>query len=125
MNSTLHKILRKVGSVQRGLLRVQDEDKKLLLQTRAGTDEQLVNCIINDENCSYPLLRKDRNVSLIQKDKEDYLYISCRVKEEVRKDAAVIISMEVLRACWFTRQSTGSVTWLKEKYMYDAIDIAS
>jgi hypothetical protein len=123
---TLSRILRKVETVQRGLLRTDNDNGKLSWQARAGTDNNLLNCIIEHNETDISLL--SRNVSLIQKDKHDYLYITCRVKEEVKRNTAIIMSLEILRACWFTRRSRGSVTWLQEKYMYDALpemDIAS
>lgn len=127
MDKTLQKILKKVESVQLGLLRCSNEDKRLLLQARAGLNEESVNCIVNNENCELSLLSK--NVNLIQKDKHDYLYITCKVKEEVKKNSAVIISMEVIKASWFIRKSRGSVSWLQEKYRYSSlneeIDLAS
>lgn len=127
MKSALYKILKKVEAVQLGLLRCENNDKRLLLHARAGTDEELLNCIVNTDDWDISLL--SQHVSLIQKDKQDYLYITCRVKDEIRKDTAAIVSMEILRACWFTRRSKGSVTWLQEKYMYEAMqqkmDIAS
>lgn len=120
MNRTLQKILRKVETVQLGLLRCETDDRKLSVQARAGTsDESAVNCIISNEACSISLL--SRNVNFIQKYKEDYIYITCRVKEEVVRETATIFSMEVLKACWFTRKSKGSVSWLSEKYIYNAI----
>ena len=106
MNRTLQKILRKVERVQLGLLRCEAVDQKLLLQARAGATEDSLNCIVNTESCEGSLL--SRNVNLIQKDKEDYLYISCRVKDEVVRNSATIVSMEVLKACWFTRKSNGA-----------------
>jgi hypothetical protein len=119
MDRTLQKILRKVESVQLGLLRCSEDDQKLLLQARAGMDDTNLNCIVNRDSSDVSLISK--NVSLIQRHKEDYLYISCRVTDEVVKNSATIISMEVLKACWFTRKSKGSVSWLKEKYIYQAI----
>jgi hypothetical protein len=119
MSNTLQKIVRKIEAVQRGLLRVESADQKLLMQARIGKNEELLNCIVDIDGCQLSLL--ERHVSLIQKDKEDYLYISCKVTDEVRKDAAVIISMEILKACWFTRRTRGSVSWLQEKYMYEVL----
>ncbi len=118
MNHTLQKILRKVESVQVGLLRAEDSNEKILLQARAGSNEDLLNCIVHkpeDVDATY----RFRNVSLIQKDKQDYLYITCQVKEQTENNKAVIMSMEVLKACWFTRKSKGSVTWLQQKYTYE------
>jgi hypothetical protein len=127
MDRNLKKILSKVKSVQLGLLRCQKDDQKLLLQTRAGTLNEQVNCIVENKSVEGGLLAS--NVNLIQKDKDDYLYITCRVTDQVVRNTATIVSMEVLKASWFTRMTRGSVTWLKEKYTYDAlseeIDLAS
>lgn len=127
MDRTLQKILRKVESVQLGLLRCSEDDQNVSLQARAGMDETSLNCIVNKESCDISLISK--NVRLIQMHKDDYLYISCRVTDEVVRETATIVSMEVLKACWFTRKSKGSVSWLTEKYIYHAIgeeiDLAS
>lgn len=127
MDRNLKKILSKVKSVQLGLLRCQKDDQKLLLQTRAGTLNEQVNCIVENKSVDVGLLSS--NVNLIQKDKDDFLYITCRVTDQVVRNTAIIVSMEVLKASWFTRMTRGSVTWLKEKYTYDAlsgeIDLAS
>jgi hypothetical protein len=128
MNTNLEKILQKVSSVQLGLLRCQLETEKLSLHARAGSVENELNCVFSSPEAEVSLL--SRNVNLIQMDKDDYLYIACMVKDEVRKDQAMIISLEVVKACWFTRKSKGSVSWLQEKYMYESaldggIDLAS
>jgi hypothetical protein len=127
MDKKLQKILRKVESVQLGLLRCHHDDENLLLQTRAGTNESQLNCIVENKTGALSLL--SRNVNLIQKDKEDYLHISCRVMDEIKRETATIVSMEVLKACWFTKVTRGSVCWLKEKYIYEPlseeIDLAS
>ena len=117
MNLTLQKILRKVESVQIGLIRAEDKNEKLLLQARAGSNQDMLNCIVTK-----PGEEKDynfRTVSLIQKDKDDYLYITCKVKEQTQNNKAVIMSMEVLKASWFQRRCRGSVTWLQQKYSYE------
>lgn len=90
----------------------------MLLHARAGSDQELLNCIVTkpgEEKKEYQF----RNVSLIQKDKHDYLYITCKVREQTHNNKAVIMSMEVIKACWFTRRSRGSVTWLQQKYSYE------
>jgi len=120
MKASLHKILKKVEAVQLGLLRVESNEKKFLMQTRAGTNQESLNCILQSEVCDLSLLEK--NVSLIQKDKQDYLYISCKVKEEIRQNMTIVVSMTILKACWFIRKSKGSVCWLKEKYVYEALE---
>ena len=117
MNNTLQKILRKVESVQVGLLRAENKNEKILLQARAGSDQDLLNCVVHkpEENT---LNYNFRQVSLIQKDKQDYSYITCHVKDQSQNSKTVIMSMEVLKACWFTRRSKGSVSWLQQKYTY-------
>lgn len=120
MNRKLQRILQKVESVQLGLLRLNDEEQRISIPARAGRVENELNCVFKSEGDRLSLL--SRQVNLIQKDKDDYLYISCRVKDEVVKNSATVISMEVLKACWFTRKSKGNSSWLKEKYMYEAMD---
>jgi len=118
MNLTLQKILRKVESVQVGLLRAGASNEKILLQARAGSDQDFLNCVVQ-KPAESPVNYHFRQVSLIQKDKQDYLYITCQVREQIQNHKAVIMSMEVLKACWFTRRSKGSVTWLQQKYTYE------
>lgn len=115
MNSNLQKILRKVESVQRGILRVEDQNNRLLLQARAGSDEERLNCIV-DPPASQPF--EFRQVNLIQKDKKDYLFITCEVREQARHKQALVMSMEILRAAWFTRRTRGSTSWLQQKCAY-------
>jgi hypothetical protein len=118
MDHTLQKILRKVDSVQVGLLRAADRNEKHLLQARAaGNGEQFLNCVITKDGPGRPF--QFRTVSLIQKDKQDYLYITCRVKELAENPKTVVMSMEVLKASWFTRRSRGSLSWLQQKYHYE------
>jgi hypothetical protein len=120
MSTTLRKIVKKIEAVQLGVLRVENVDQRLSMQARIGKNDELLNCIVDTEGCILNL--RERHVSLIQRDKDDYLYITCKVKDEVRKDAATIVSMEILKACWFTRRRRGSVSWLQEKYMYETAE---
>lgn len=120
MNKKLQRILQKVESVQLGLLRLNDEEQRISIPAKAGRAENELNCVFKSRGEGLSLL--SRQVNLIQKDKDDYLYISCRVRDEVVKNAGTVIAMEVLRACWFTRKSKGNISWLKEKYMYEAMD---
>ena len=118
MDHTLQKILRKVEAVQLGLLRAEEENEKILLQARAGSDNEMLNCVVHKEEAADRPYRF-REVSLIQKDKEDYLYITCKVKEQTENQKSFIMSMEVIRASWFTRKSRGSVSWLQQNYCYE------
>jgi hypothetical protein len=84
-----------------------------------------LSCIIR-EGEEMPLL--NRRVSLIQKHKDDYLYISGEIDDEVKLNCKVV-SFRIAKACWFTRKRRGNTVWLQEKYIYQqpgaAIDIAS
>jgi hypothetical protein len=119
MDKKLHNIQQKIGAIQLGLLRFRDKKSQVawLVKTTANGDNSL-NCVITDDSPKRKLLNK--NVKLIQKSHEDYLYITGRVSEEVNKKSK-ILSIHILKACWFVRRSKGSVSWLKEKYIYERL----
>jgi hypothetical protein len=119
MDKNLLHIQQKIGAIQFGLLRIVDKDDKITLQvkTRANADNSL-SCLVTDKMPGQNLVNK--NVNLIQKSHEDYLYITGRVSEEVNKKRK-ILSIHVLKACWFVRRSKGNVSWLKQKYIYENI----
>ena len=117
MNKKLQLIQQKIDAIQSGLLRFRDKDAQMTLQVRATTnDDDSLNCIITDNSPRGKLL--NRNVHLIQKSHDDYLYINGTVSEEVNKKSK-ILSIHILKASWFVRKSNGSVSWLQEKYMYE------
>ena len=119
MDKKLLTIQQKIGAIQLGLLRFQDKKSQVawLVKTTANDDNSL-NCVISDDSPKRKLLNK--NVNLIQKSHEDYLHITGRVSEEINKKGK-ILSIRILKACWFVRRSKGSVSWLKEKYIYEPI----
>lgn len=123
MNQTLHKILRKVQTVQRGTLHIHINDEKYLYQARAGADEEFLNCIVEKTEISDSLI--SRNVSLIQRDKQDYLHITCKVKQVTSNQAADVVSLEVLKACWFIRRFRRNISWLQQKYTYESSQVAT
>jgi hypothetical protein len=117
MNKKLQLIQQKIDAIQSGLLRFRDKDAQMTLQVRATTNEDnSLNCIITGDSPRSRLL--NRNVNLIQKNHDDYLYINGTVSEEVNKKSK-ILSIHILKASWFVRKSKGSVSWLQEKYMYE------
>jgi hypothetical protein len=126
MNKKLQEIQQKIGYIQFGLLRVHDAGKKTTLQVKATSNEDnSLNCVITDDSPKRKLLNK--NVNLIQKYQNDYLYITGRISDEANNKGRVL-SIHILKACWFVRRSKGSVSWLQEKYMYenyDKLDMAS
>ncbi|MBC7946915.1 MAG: hypothetical protein H7Y42_03475 [Chitinophagaceae bacterium] len=130
MNKKLLEIQQKIGSIQFGLLRIrnQDDEKTTTLQVKTTANEDnSLNCVVTDD------AKKDifinRNVNLIQKSHNDYLYITGQVADEVNQKGK-ILSIRILKACWFVRKRKGSVSWLQEKYIYEnlpqeGLDMAS
>jgi hypothetical protein len=118
MDKQLLYIQQKIGSIQSGLLRVRDDEKaKLTLQVKtSANDDNSLNCVVTDDFSGRKLLNK--NVNLIQKSHNDYLYITGQVSGEVNGKGK-ILSIRILKACWFVRRSKGSVSWLQEKYTYE------
>lgn len=124
MEKTRPNIREKIGAIQVGLLRYSHKGKKLSLPVRIAVEENdSLNCVIADELPPQKLLNK--NITLIQKDHDNYLYIGGRISREVQRNR-LVLSIDITKACWFIRKSKGSVTWLQEKYIYmPAMDLAS
>ncbi len=117
MNKDLQLIRQKVRDIQFGLLQVRDNDVKTSWQVRATTNEDSsLSCIIKDISLRKKLI--NRNVNLIQKYKDDYLYITGKVSSEVN-NGSKILSLHILKACWFVRKYRGGVAWLQEKHVYE------
>lgn len=108
-------IQQKIGAIQVGLLRYSHKGKKMSIPVRIAVEQQdSLHCVISDLP-SQTLLNK--NVTLIQRDRENYLYIGGRISQEIQK-TALVLSVNITKACWFIRKSKGSVTWLQEKCVY-------
>jgi hypothetical protein len=117
MNKKLHQIQQKISHVQFGLLRFEDKDELLTLEVKTTTHNNAsLSCIITDDSSCYTMANK--KVSLIQKNNDDYLYITGKVLEE-RLEKRKILSIHILKASWFVRRRKGSISWLKEKYVYE------
>jgi hypothetical protein len=117
MNNKLYHIQQKIDSIQFGLLRLRDDEAHNTWQVKTTTNEDnSLNCIITDDSPRRKLVNK--NVNLIQKYHDDYLYITGTVDEEVNTKSK-ILSIRILKACWFVRKSKGGVSWLQEKYIYE------
>ena len=119
MNTKLAHIQKKIDSIQVGLLRFRDNDDQLTFHVNARSSENnSINCIIND-NADLSMF-VNRNVNLVQKSENDYLYISGQVEEKTDMNKKML-SFRILRACWFTKKSKGTLSWLQEKYIYDLL----
>ena len=117
MDKDLNSIIKKIGSIQFGLLRFNDRKKQLTLQVKATTneDDTSLNCLIT-EDVSHPKLI-NKNIHLIQKYHEDYLYTTGKVIMEGQSNNRILF-VRIVKAHWFVRKSKGNVSWLQEKLMY-------
>ena len=117
MDKKLYYIQQKIGAIQYGLLRIKDADAKMTLQVKTtANDDNSLNCVVTDDSPRKKLV--NRNVNLIQKSHNDYLYITGHVAGEVNRKGK-ILSIRILKACWFVRRTKGNVSWFREKYTYE------
>ncbi len=117
MNTQLNRIQQKIDKLQQGLLRIRDKQGQLTLQVKAtANDDASLNCIVVEDSPAERLI--NRRVNLIQKSYNDYLYITGKVNAEVQKGCR-ILSIKILKACWFVRMSNGNTSWLREKYTFE------
>ncbi|HMK26224.1 MAG TPA: hypothetical protein VK483_09365 [Chitinophagaceae bacterium] len=118
MNKKLHHIQQKINHVQLGLLRFHDKDEMLTTEVKTtANDDASLNCIITGDPSCYPVANK--NVNLIQKNHDDYLYIVGRVGDTQQNGK--VLSIHILKASWFVLKRKGSVSWLREKYVYETL----
>jgi hypothetical protein len=118
MNKNLHYISQKIDSIQFALLRYDDKKGRITMHIKAKTnDNNSLVCTLdgNDD----PKKLKNRDVNLVQKSGDDYLYISGKVTEIRLSKNEVCIS--ILKACWFVRKSRGNLAWLQEKHIYNIL----
>jgi hypothetical protein len=54
---------------------------------------------------------------LIQKDRENYMYIGGKITWEAQKNK-LVLSIDIKKACWYVRKFKGSVSYLQEKCLY-------
>jgi hypothetical protein len=117
MKKPLHIIHEKIGTIRLGLLRYWHDDKKITLHGSIHADSnEILHCIISDPAPAESLLDKD--ISLVQKDKDNYLYVDGRISQVI-KGKKITYYIKVKKACWFVRKRKGSVTSLQEKCIYE------
>jgi hypothetical protein len=118
MEKTQHTIREKIGSLHIGLLRYNCKGEKISLPAHITVEEgNVLNCVCTDFECLGNKKLLNKNITLVQRDDDNYLYIGGRVHREVRKNK-LELTIYVTKACWFIRKSRGSVTWLQEKLVY-------
>jgi hypothetical protein len=117
MPQPLHNsISEKICSIQLALLRYKHDGKQMTLHVKIAVDENdTISCMVPENIPSHNLLNKQ--VVLIQKDRENYVYIGGRITKESQKNK-LFLSIEIKKACWYVRKSKGSVSWLQEKCLY-------
>ena len=107
-------------SLRYGLLRFREGAEHQTVQVSTSVyDGQRLNCIFNDPDNGDPLL--NREVVLIQKNGDDYFYITGRIDAEIKKICKVA-SLTITKACWFTRKKKGTVAWLQQKCVYESAE---
>ncbi|MET0638251.1 MAG: hypothetical protein ABWZ25_19630 [Chitinophagaceae bacterium] len=117
MKKDLQIIQDKISSIQFGILKMKDPKGNRAWQVKtAPSENNSFHCVITDDRPHERLVNS--KVSLVQRHNDDYLYITGRVSAEADKSTR-ILSVNILKACWFVRQSKGNISWLKEKYMYE------
>ncbi len=118
MNEKLKIILEAVTSVEAALLRFRNDEGQHNLQVKIGLGNgNSVNCVVTGEIPAGMKMANGR-IHLIQKYRDDYFVISGYFLEELQ-ETSKIFSVVISKACWFIRKSKGSVSWLREKYIYE------
>lgn len=118
MNPLLLHIKQKSGFIHFGFLRTCDKSNRETYPVKVATalKGDGLDCVLDGEHL---LELKDKMVKLVQRYKDDYLYITGLVESGVElKGSQTILSISIYRACWFVRIEGGPTTWLEEKYTY-------
>jgi hypothetical protein len=117
MKGTLPLIQQKIGTIQNGLLRYGRQGKKQSLQVKVTVhDANRIYCLVTTDQVSAQKLL-NKQVTLIQKDGDNYLYIDGCISAETQKNR-LYLAVDIRKAYWFIRRLSGGVTWLQEKCVY-------
>jgi hypothetical protein len=125
MSKDLQQIRKKIQNIQFGILRCRQKNDQKSWQVKATSDtDNVLHCLVESDEPYTDIVNK--SVNLVQKHHDDYLYITGTVDAEVH-DNVKILSIRIMKACWFVRRQRGSITWLQEKYMYqnEELELAS
>lgn len=117
MSKVLSLMHQKIETMRHGMLRLKEGDGQARMQVSTCVyDGQSLNCVFNEQDNESRLL--NREVVLIQKNGDDYFYITGHVDDEVEKNAKVV-SLKITSACWFIRKKKGNVVWMQQKYFFE------
>ena len=119
MNKKLHLIREKITVILFGIVRCHTKKICLSYQVKAvpAEEEDTIHCIVVDDTAGKKMLNK--YINIIQKHKEDYIFITGKVFEQRRTLHNTVLSVRILKASWFERHSDRSTSWLKEKFVYE------
>jgi len=118
MSRKLKTILREVISIQSALLRFRHKDGLQNLHVKAAFDDgDSLHCII-ESRMPEGITIGGKKIHLVQKYRDDYFFIVGTITGEVQTTPRVL-SINILKACWFVRKRKGSVSWLREKCTYE------
>ncbi len=116
--NVMHVICKRIDDIGIGLLRHRENNKQVSIQVTVKChNDNTLECYANGKD-DVRMLR-NKTVSLIQKYGDDYLYISGLAEKILPGLGGKILSIRIYKACWFVKQSKGTLSWLKEKYVYD------
>lgn len=123
MDKKLQRIRHKVTDIQLGLLRFTEKGKRIALQVKAteSINASSVDCIVINDDHNKQILNKD--VNLIQRSHNDYLYLQGRISGEVRNRTRVL-SIDIHKASLFVRKTRGTLSWLQETCRYESMPAA-
>lgn len=121
MSKSLHYIQQKCTDIQIGLLRLHTKKATETWHVKLvpGGDDSL-NCIFTEEASTKKL--RNKTINLVQKKHDDYLYISGIVEDEA-VNGSKILCIRILKACWYEKKTKGTLSWLKEKYIYESEEL--
>jgi len=121
MNKSLHYIQQKSTDIQIGLLRLHGKKGTETWHVKITPEsEDSLNCVFTEGGNLKKL--RNRNINLVQKKHDDYLYISGIVEDEA-VNGSKILGIRILKACWYEKKTKGTLSWLKEKYIYESEDV--
>lgn len=114
MLQNLHLIQKKIDDIGLGLLRSRESQLLSVPITARCDQDNLIQCYTNEIDDLVQLRYK--MVSLVQKSREDYLYVAGQAEPVPGNGKA--LAVRIFKACWFVRKRKGSITWFQEKHIY-------
>ena len=119
MSNKLSTILQEVTAVQSGQLRFRHREIQQDIEVKvAFGGERILHCVFTGQ-VPANLRMRGKKVHLIQRHKDDYLFVAGYIIREVQNTARVI-SIDITKASWFVQKRRGDVSWLREMHTYQS-----